>query len=96
MRAHREFGKLRAGRKADRQMDHGGRVERRLCGEQSAQNAEYNATCGHTSVAGDMLVSRKVRAVKGAKQGGTAGYYSSLTFIVRDVSFSLTYRGREA
>ena len=74
MRAHREFGKLRAGRKADRQMDHGGRVERRLCGEQSAQNAEYNATCGHTSVAGDMLVSRKVRAVKGAKQGGTAGY----------------------
>ena len=34
--------------------------------------AEYPATCGHTSVAGGMLVLREVRGPLAAKQGGTA------------------------
>ena len=34
--------------------------------------AEYSATCGHTSVAGDMQVSRKCTAVIAVNQGGTA------------------------
>lgn len=35
-------------------------------------SAEYSATCGHTSVAGDMLVSCQVHGVMAVKQGGTA------------------------
>ena len=34
-------------------------------------SAEYNATCGHTSVAGDMFVFRKVHGIA-VNQGGTA------------------------
>ena len=34
--------------------------------------AEYSATCGHTSVAGDMLVSRQAHGVTAVNQGGTA------------------------
>ena len=33
--------------------------------------SEYSATCGHTSVAGDMLVSRRVHG-EAVNQGGTA------------------------
>jgi hypothetical protein len=46
---------------------------------QSKAKAEYSATCGHTSVAGDMLVSCKVYGIA-VKQGGTTGnfVYSSL------------------
>lgn len=33
--------------------------------------AEYSATCGHTSVAGDMLVSRRAHG-ETVNQGGTA------------------------
>ena len=36
------------------------------------KRAEYIATCGHTSVAGDMLVSRQVHGVISVNQGGTA------------------------
>ena len=35
-------------------------------------NSEYSVTWRHTSVAGDMIVSRKERAYA-VKQGGTAG-----------------------
>ena len=34
--------------------------------------AEYSATRGHASVAGDMLVSRKVHGSTAVNQGGTA------------------------
>ena len=34
---------------------------------------EYSATCGHTSVAGDMLVSCQAHSVAAVNQGGTAG-----------------------
>ena len=37
----------------------------------SRDRGEYSATCGHTSVAGDMQVSRK-GGITAAKQGGTA------------------------
>ena len=39
---------------------------------QSKAFAEYSATCGHTSVAGDMLVSRRGHGVIAVNQGGTA------------------------
>ena len=39
---------------------------------QSKALAEYSATCGHTSVAGDMLVSRRAHGVTAVNQGGTA------------------------
>ena len=59
---------------------------------------EYSATCGHTSVAGDMLVSRQAHGVTAVNQGGTADsvvlfiyvHDSSLTdlfFSVRGVFF---------
>lgn len=35
-------------------------------------SAEYSATCGHTLVAGDMLVSCQVYGVVAVNQGGTA------------------------
>ena len=38
---------------------------------QSKANAEYSATCWHTSVAGDMLVSRRAHG-SAVNQGGTA------------------------
>ena len=38
---------------------------------QSKAFAEYSATCGHTSVAGDMLVSRRAHGVTAVNQGGT-------------------------
>ena len=42
-------------------------------------SSEYSATRGHASVAGDMLVSRRVYSFS-VKQGGTADYVdSSLT-----------------
>lgn len=45
------------------------------------QCAKYSATCGHTLVAGDMLVSCQVHGIVAVNQGGTAGkmFYSSLT-----------------
>ena len=39
---------------------------------QSKAVAEYSATCGHTSVAGDMLVSRRAHGAAAVNQGGTA------------------------
>lgn len=36
------------------------------------ESAEYSATCGHTLVAGDMLVSCQVYGVMAVNQGGTA------------------------
>lgn len=33
---------------------------------------EYSATCGHTLVAGDMLVSYKAHGIVPMNQGGTA------------------------
>ena len=46
---------------------------------QSKALAEYSATYGHTSVVGDMMVSRKVHGTA-VNQGGTANrLYSSLT-----------------
>ena len=52
---------------------------------------EYSATCGHTSVAGDMLVSRKAHGIFAVNQGGTASGFirSSLTEFVRDGRFFL-------
>ena len=38
--------------------------------------AEYSATCGHMSVAGDMLVSRLSARLTAVNQGGTAGSVS--------------------
>ena len=38
---------------------------------QSKAFAEYSATCGRTSVAGDMLVSRRAHGVTAVNQGGT-------------------------
>lgn len=64
MRAHRESGKLRAGGRRTGKWTTEGASKGVLCGEPSAQNAEYHATCGHASVAGDMLVSRKERAAR--------------------------------
>jgi len=50
-------------------------------------SAEYNATCGHTSVAGNMSVFRKAHGFA-VNQGGTANKaYSSLT----DFSLSGTF-----
>jgi len=34
--------------------------------------SEYSVTCGHTSVAGDMSVSRKEHGSEPVNQGGTA------------------------
>ena len=56
---------LRVRQETSRQMGRGGRSQRLL-------SAEYSATCGHTSVAGDMLVSRQVHGITAVKQGGTA------------------------
>ena len=39
---------------------------------QSKASAKYSATCGHTSVAGGMLVLRKVHGVIAVNKGGTA------------------------
>ena len=61
-------------------MGRGGRRER--------PQAEYSATCGHTLVAGNMLVFRKEYGNASVKQGGTAGNVddSSLTDFTRDLS----------
>ena len=82
---HRESGELGAGQNADRQMDHGGRGERH-CVREEPPSAQYSATCWHTSVAGDMLVSRKVRAARRESRWHRE-FYSSLTIFVRDVFF---------
>ena len=45
--------------------------------------AEYSATCGHTSVAGSMLVLRQAHGIVAVKQGGTADrFYSSLAEVL--------------
>ena len=47
---------------------------------QSKTSVKYSATCGHTSVAGSMLVLRQAHGVIAVNQGGTADrIYSSLT-----------------
>ena len=44
---------------------------------QSKTSVKYSATCGHTSVAGDMLVSRQVHGFMAVNQGGTADHSDS-------------------
>ena len=41
---------------------------------------EYSATCGHTSVAGDMMVSRKGTG-QTVKQGGTADHCTASVLV---------------
>ena len=54
-------------------------------GAVKGRQAEYSATCGHTSVAGNMMVFRQEYGRSVVKQGGTAGglyIRSSLTVFV--------------
>lgn len=62
--AHRESGQVRAGSKCS--LPNGPRRA-----QSKGNHPEYSATCGHTSVAGDMSVSRRAHG-KTVNQGGTA------------------------
>ena len=62
--AHRESGWVRAGPRCS--LPNGPRRA-----QSKGDVPEYSATCGHTSVAGDMLVSRRAHG-ETVNQGGTA------------------------
>ena len=62
--AHRESGWVRAGPRCS--LPNGPRRA-----QSKGDDPEYSATCGHTSVAGDMLVSRRAHG-ETVNQGGTA------------------------
>ena len=53
---------------------------------QSKASAKYSATCGHTSVAGGMLVLRQAHGVIAVNQGGTA---DKCLFVLDRVSISV-------
>ena len=63
--AHRESGWVRAGPRCS--LPNGPRRA-----QSKGDVPEYSATCGHTSVAGDMLVSCREHRGKPVNQGGTA------------------------